>query len=192
MEVKSHPWFEGFPWDKLEKKQIIAPFIPEQVDNFDVKVTNDGWKDEESDKMKESALLLRRETVQDLFKGYYYDQSFEGFTFGLEEKVKPIGERPKRPSHRTAQPSPKRNILNNYRSSSGKAQPFNNIQNMGKNNFAQPIKRQMNPVFQKYKPVSRTNSSSLNSSQTRKVAGKIAVPKGPFYYRNESKKISQI
>ena len=89
MEVKSHPWFEGFPWDKLHKKQLIAPFIPESTDNFDVKVTNDGWKDEESEKMQEAALLLRRETVQDLFKGYYYDQSFESFGYNLEEKQKP-------------------------------------------------------------------------------------------------------
>ena len=57
MEVKAHPWFEDFPWEKLEKKQLIAPFIPESSDNFDVKVTNDGWKDEESEKMQEAALL---------------------------------------------------------------------------------------------------------------------------------------
>lgn len=94
LEVKAHPWFDGFPWYKLENKTLIAPFVPDQVDNFDVKVTNDLWKDEDSDKMKESALLLRRDTVQDLFKGYYYDQSFEGFNFMIEEKVRPIKQQP--------------------------------------------------------------------------------------------------
>jgi len=96
LEVKSHPWFADFPWDKLESKELIAPFIPDQVDNFDVKVTNDAWKDEDSDKMKESAILLKSESVQDLFKGYYYDQTFEGFSFNMEEKVKPLSGVPKR------------------------------------------------------------------------------------------------
>lgn len=101
LEVKSHPWFDNFPWEKLERKELIAPFIPDQADNFDVKVTNDGWKDEDSDKMKESALLLRNESVQDLFKGYYYDQSFEGFGYNIEENSKPIIIQPRRPAHRS-------------------------------------------------------------------------------------------
>lgn len=96
-----HPWFDDFPWDKLEKKELQAPFVPDQVDNFDVKVTNDGWKDEDTDKMKESAILVRRDTVQDLFKGYYYDQSFEEFNFSLREAVKPLAAVVRRPAHRS-------------------------------------------------------------------------------------------
>lgn len=101
IEVRTHPWFDDFPWDKLEKKELLAPFVPDQVDNFDVKVTNDGWKDEDTDKMKESAILVRRDTVQDLFKGYYYDQSFEEFNFSLREAVKPLAAVVRRPAHRS-------------------------------------------------------------------------------------------
>jgi len=34
-EVKGHPWLKGFPWDKLLRKEIEAPFIPKKEDNFD-------------------------------------------------------------------------------------------------------------------------------------------------------------
>lgn len=27
-EVKQHPWFKNFPWDKLTKKELNAPFKP--------------------------------------------------------------------------------------------------------------------------------------------------------------------
>ena len=27
-EVKQHPWFKNFPWDKLTKKELMAPFRP--------------------------------------------------------------------------------------------------------------------------------------------------------------------
>lgn len=35
-EIKKHPWLKNFPWDKLMKKEIVPPFIPdEKQDNFD-------------------------------------------------------------------------------------------------------------------------------------------------------------
>jgi len=27
-EVKEHPWFKDFSWEKLISKEMIAPFIP--------------------------------------------------------------------------------------------------------------------------------------------------------------------
>lgn len=27
-EVKQHPWLRSFPWEKLLKKEIQAPFLP--------------------------------------------------------------------------------------------------------------------------------------------------------------------
>ena len=42
-------------------------------DNFDLKhVNNNDWKD--ADVVKENQLLLRRDSVQSLYKGYYYDK----------------------------------------------------------------------------------------------------------------------
>ena len=36
-ELKQHRWLKFFPWDKLIKKELISPFIPEKKDNFDKK-----------------------------------------------------------------------------------------------------------------------------------------------------------
>ena len=33
-EVKNHPWFKDFPWEKLNNKQIKAPFIPNVIFSF--------------------------------------------------------------------------------------------------------------------------------------------------------------
>lgn len=54
--------------------KIQAPFIPSATDdNFDLKhVNNNDWKDQ--DVVKENSLLLRRDSVQNLFKGYHYDK----------------------------------------------------------------------------------------------------------------------
>ena len=37
-EVKQHPWFKNFPWDKLTKKELMTPFRP-NVNNA-IKIQN--------------------------------------------------------------------------------------------------------------------------------------------------------
>jgi len=46
-EVKSHAWFKDLPWQKLNERKVVSPFIPSQTeDNFDLKhVNNNDWKD---------------------------------------------------------------------------------------------------------------------------------------------------
>ena len=56
---------------------MTAPFVPDQVDNFDAKISNDDWNDQESDKMKEAALLVQEDSVQEMFAGYYFDRTLE-------------------------------------------------------------------------------------------------------------------
>lgn len=150
--------------------------------------------------MKESAILLRRDTVQDLFKGYYYDQSFEGFSFNVEEKVKPIPQKqvetvqPRRTAHRSMQLSPKSSITrSNSRSESNASKPkIPSAKNIG---LIKP-KKESEKYLPRYRPSSKPKEISKNQSRNEinfKVAGKYqALPKGPFYYKNESKKISQI
>ena len=85
-EVKAHPWFKDYPFEELLNGDIEAPFIPPNEDNFDQKYANDNWKDENTDQMKENAVLLRRPSVQALFNGYYHDDSLaamNGTTRGL-------------------------------------------------------------------------------------------------------------
>ncbi len=59
-EIKGHPWFEGFDWEKILNKEIIPPFKPKIsgktcVDNFDEEFTT------------ESILLLERERKNSFF-----------------------------------------------------------------------------------------------------------------------------
>lgn len=73
-EIKNHAWFRGFDWEALKEGRIPPPFRPKnKEDNFDSKNINEEWKDQDSDKMRENQLLLRRNSIQSLFNGYYFD-----------------------------------------------------------------------------------------------------------------------
>ena len=50
--------------------------MPEKLtDNFDSKQANsaDPWKEENAEQLKQNSLLLRRNSIQSLFSGYYFD-----------------------------------------------------------------------------------------------------------------------
>ncbi len=54
----------------------FASFKPFQnKDNFDVGNSNSDWKDQDDETMKKSIILLRRDSVQELFHDYYYDDN---------------------------------------------------------------------------------------------------------------------
>lgn len=75
-EAKAHPWLATFPWTKLMEKALPAPFLPSRSeDNFDARLhlSNDPWKDANSELMQESTALLRKTETQNLFAGYFYD-----------------------------------------------------------------------------------------------------------------------
>jgi hypothetical protein len=57
----------------LHDKKIKATFIPPKEDNFDLKNINEEWKDLEDEEFKANQLMLRRNSVQALFNGYYFD-----------------------------------------------------------------------------------------------------------------------
>ena len=40
LEVKNENWIKFYPWDLLREKKIVAPFIPENKDNYDRKYCN--------------------------------------------------------------------------------------------------------------------------------------------------------
>ncbi|CAD8164479.1 unnamed protein product [Paramecium pentaurelia] len=73
-EIKQHPWFANFEWDKLQNQTIIPPFIPNQTeDNFDQKQII--IEDEENNELiQQNILVLRDQTIQDQFQGYEFHQ----------------------------------------------------------------------------------------------------------------------
>lgn len=74
VELMAHPWFKDFSWDDLQSRKMRAPYLPDTtVDNFDTNhVNNSEWKDQ--DAVKENELQLRRDSIQELFKGYYFNK----------------------------------------------------------------------------------------------------------------------
>jgi len=75
-EIKGHPWLKNFPWDKLHNKEIEAPFIPNENElELRQSMGNHNFDDENSEVMKQNAILLRRNSIQGLFNGYNYDMN---------------------------------------------------------------------------------------------------------------------
>eukprot|EP00349_Pseudokeronopsis_sp_Brazil_P003762 CAMPEP_0202959940 /NCGR_PEP_ID=MMETSP1396-20130829/4139_1 /ASSEMBLY_ACC=CAM_ASM_000872 /TAXON_ID= /ORGANISM="Pseudokeronopsis sp., Strain Brazil" /LENGTH=263 /DNA_ID=CAMNT_0049678855 /DNA_START=371 /DNA_END=1162 /DNA_ORIENTATION=+ len=72
-ELMNHYWFKGFDWDALRERRMKAPWVPPKGDNFKGKQVE--FNGDDADLMREAEALVRRETVQKLFEGYYYDAS---------------------------------------------------------------------------------------------------------------------
>jgi len=74
-EVKQHAWLKGFDWVRLYEKTIEPPFIPPNLENFADRrqLSNDPWLAANGDAIKQNTLLLRQNSVQSLFNGYYFE-----------------------------------------------------------------------------------------------------------------------
>jgi len=75
-EVKNHPWLRHYPWEDLHHKRLRSPFVPQGQDNFDHQNSNSEWKDQNDEEMLKSGEMLRRDSVQDLFSEYYFDEHY--------------------------------------------------------------------------------------------------------------------
>ena len=70
-QVKNHSWVKFFPWDKLYNKELIAPFIPSNGDNFDSKYCN----------AIEKIGLNTQKRYEYYIKGYDLNSFFVNFTY---------------------------------------------------------------------------------------------------------------
>ena len=70
-ELKMHPWFANMDWKALELGLIRPPWMPQAGDNFNSKIVDFSEKEERA--IQEAELRIRRDSVQELFKSYYYD-----------------------------------------------------------------------------------------------------------------------
>ena len=68
-EVKNHPWFKNFNWEKLVRKELPSPFLPE----YDAEEYQEQFMKNEDVVNPESTILLRRDSIQNLFKEYEFD-----------------------------------------------------------------------------------------------------------------------
>jgi len=75
-EVMQHPWLRDFDWSSLLSQQMKAPFKPNvMADNFDEDHANHErtLNQSEQEEFDAKQLLLLRESMQQLFSGYYFD-----------------------------------------------------------------------------------------------------------------------
>ena len=73
-ELKEHPWLKYYPWKDLAKKNLPAPFIPENTDNFDKKYCEsiDEISNETQIRYDEIALCTHFNTV---FEDFYFNKN---------------------------------------------------------------------------------------------------------------------
>ena len=70
-ELKNHKWFEGYDWESLYNKTMLAPFVPKKEGNFDKKYCE--MKEKCGDETLERYnSYLNRKNFDNLFKGYTY------------------------------------------------------------------------------------------------------------------------
>ena len=78
-EIMNHPWLKYYPWKELKNKTLLAPFVPEEMDNFDKHYC------EGIDKISEETQLR----YEEIYGSSYYKNAFIHFYFnGDDEKVK--------------------------------------------------------------------------------------------------------
>ena len=71
IEVKNDNWIKCYPWEKLKSKKIIAPFIPENKDNYDKRYCNN----------IEKIGIKTKQRYEDYMKSQSYQNVFANFTY---------------------------------------------------------------------------------------------------------------
>ncbi len=70
-EVKSHLWFKNFNWNDIYNKKILAPFVPQNEDNFDYKYCNNVEKQGLKTKERYAEIVIS-DNYKTLFNTYFY------------------------------------------------------------------------------------------------------------------------
>jgi hypothetical protein len=65
-EVKSHPWIRNFPWQKLIKKELQAPFLPVRDKKFFEKIIIILFRKTRTTLTTNSSYLLKMNRMQKL------------------------------------------------------------------------------------------------------------------------------
>ena len=86
-----HPWLKNFDFKLLLEEKIVAGFLPEvQQDNFDEQHANHEKTANlsEQEELYNKKLLLRRDSIQHLFNGYYFDYAQEQKSIKNEQETR--------------------------------------------------------------------------------------------------------
>ena len=70
-ELKNHKWFEGFDWEGLYNKKIVAPFVPKKEGNYDKSYCELEDKCGQDTKSRYESYTTRK-NFSNLFEGYTF------------------------------------------------------------------------------------------------------------------------
>lgn len=74
-DLMGHPWLKYYPWTELEKKTLLAPFIPENRDNFDKRYCECIDKITEETKYRYQEIAKTKEKLmKKIFNDYYFNK----------------------------------------------------------------------------------------------------------------------
>ena len=72
-ELKMHPWVKYYPWELIVEKNLPAPFVPENKDNFDKQYCESVDKVNEETKSRYEEILMSNKNFE-IFKDFYYNK----------------------------------------------------------------------------------------------------------------------
>ena len=72
-ELKNHPWVKYYPWELIIDKNLPAPFVPENKDNFDKQYCESIDKVNEETKSRYEEILMSSKNFE-IFKDFYYNK----------------------------------------------------------------------------------------------------------------------
>lgn len=110
-EVMNHPWFKGFRWDKLKRKELEPPFTPNVREVFDYLRT---LSEDSTHTTEVQDLDFNSPEVKELFSGYSFNN--QDAKFRASEREKTSREKPETFEHRKHTSSPSK-ILKPLRAS---------------------------------------------------------------------------
>ena len=77
-ELKEHQWLKYYPWDELEQKILPAPFVPEEIDNFDKSYCESEEKITQETKLRYKKIYSSN-TYKIAFVDFYFNKDIDKY-----------------------------------------------------------------------------------------------------------------
>ena len=75
-----HPWFKDFDWESFNDYKVTSPFDPPSEVNYENQNRESEWQDINEDNLQDCIEFLKKESFQELFANYEYDEDYQPIT----------------------------------------------------------------------------------------------------------------
>ena len=86
-ELKEHEWLKYYPWEELEQKTLPAPFMPDQIDNFDKSYCESVEKITEETKIRYKK-IYSSEAYKNAFIDFYFNKDIAKYQRNQRKSLK--------------------------------------------------------------------------------------------------------